>query len=708
MGFYNIFNGVNSGGLCIGRMKRIIFILIMLIAFSSFTTATVEQSDVIFAWEGDNDFTPTKGAWTLTNTGGNVVFSSAEKKLGTHSFDLRTDKSYMKTNWVDYDLAHTIDMWIYIDAWTGTNYAILWSTDSANPTSMQDYSLAVELGAEHFQWDLADNIAITLELGVWHHVLVSYDGADTTLYLNGTSQGTFPDDPNSNQEMMFGVFANNYDVREFDGYMDSIKIIDRAITSTEATQLYNSNNGVTYDDLFIPPVNNNISISLYYPINGTTYFGDFNGSIVVNLTNVNGSANCNINNDTRWTVQGSNFGNETVLFYNNTPIIETNVSIQIDCYDSSSYNNYTGLWFSKYNILNVSIYNDITGDLINSTVDMALYNPTYYNSSYSTDNGSIYIIGLTNGTYTAEFSSDNYSNREYSVTLGFGETTQLKAYLSVIDGNVIFTARDRGTGAVIQGATITVKKYIDGILTTIYVKETDITGRIQFGYGEGVEYYFTVTKTGYEDKTFTLDPIIFTEYSVYMDSTAEIEDTTDLAGVSILHSPKLFYEGLNNLSVTISNTDGALTSYGVNVSYLNNKTSYTGTNAYGSSFDESFNINGSTWGDMLYLTIYYTLNGGNEKVFSYNYEIVPEPSNNTILYNQDKTYGLGEFERVSIFTLITLIVGGFVSLFAGVIAGLGSGLLIMGYFVVTGFISLWYVLIPLFAGSIILIWRSSQ
>jgi hypothetical protein len=519
----------------------------------------------------------------------------------------------------------------------------------------------------------------------YHHHKLFYNSSDNniTIWRDGVYGGTTE---------VTGNFSSS-----------KIKLIDRISGSTSAIDWIN----ITKVTTTPTPSSGDLTITLNYPINNTIFYGDFLNKINVTLSNVNGTANCSIHNDNRWTVSGYDFGNETIIFINNTVITETNFTYQVDCYDIDNYYNLTGAWFIKYNVLNISIYDDITGDLINESVSMNLYNEDYY-QTYETTNGTIYITGLNNGSYSADFSSDNYSNRGYTVTLGFGEITNLNAYLSSIDGEVILTTRDRETGAVIQGATITIKKFIDSVLTTIYTKDTDITGRIQFGYTTGVKYYFTVTKIGYDNKEFVLDPVIFSEYSIYLDSTAIITDDNDMAGVSIVHRPRIFYEGINNITVTISNPDGALLSYGFNYSYLGNTNSSSGSNAYGSTLEDIFNISGSSWGDKVRLIIYYRLNGETTKSYTYNYEIIPEPSNNTFMYNQNKHYGLGEFERVSIFTLMTLFIGGMFTIFTGAITGFGVMLLMMGYFVKIGFISLWYVVIPIFAGSIILIWRVSQ
>ncbi len=85
----------------------------------------------------------------------------------------------------------------------------------------------------------------------WHHVVAKFDGDDLYLYVDGVME-------NSQDIGWYGPFFENEYVHigarkrysstyeEFDGLIDEVGIWNRALTSEEITELYNSNAGVSY------------------------------------------------------------------------------------------------------------------------------------------------------------------------------------------------------------------------------------------------------------------------------------------------------------------------------------------------------------------------------------------------------------------------------------------------------------------------------
>jgi hypothetical protein len=91
--------------------------------------------------------------------------------------------------------------------------------------------------------------------GLWHNVLATFDGTTTTLYVDnnivGTNNATLNTIPTTLKFMRFQV--NNTDI-------DEVGFWNRVLTPTEITTLYNAGAGLTYP--FSPPITGNPSFLL--------------------------------------------------------------------------------------------------------------------------------------------------------------------------------------------------------------------------------------------------------------------------------------------------------------------------------------------------------------------------------------------------------------------------------------------------------------
>ncbi|MBU3896762.1 MAG: LamG domain-containing protein [Nanoarchaeota archaeon] len=84
--------------------------------------------------------------------------------------------------------------------------------------------------------------------GNWHFVMTTYDGANVILYYDGVEQNRFglTGDLESASANNLWIGDINLAGWEMDGIIDEVKLYDRALSSTEITELYN--NGKQYID----------------------------------------------------------------------------------------------------------------------------------------------------------------------------------------------------------------------------------------------------------------------------------------------------------------------------------------------------------------------------------------------------------------------------------------------------------------------------
>jgi len=92
----------------------------------------------------------------------------------------------------------------------------------------------------------------------------------------------------------------------------------------------------------------------------------------------------------------------------------------------------------------------------------------------------------------------------------------LNSYLIESAYNSVFTFKNIETGAILTGVQFAISRDVLGVPTLIQTLASDITGRIKLYYTPDVEYSFVASLSDYETKTFTLNPVIFSSYNVWL------------------------------------------------------------------------------------------------------------------------------------------------------------------------------------------------
>ena len=69
---------------------------------------------------------------------------------------------------------------------------------------------------------------------------VVFDGTNVIIYVNGVSKGTDTiGAPTSSPSNIFTIGNRSTSDRAFDGFIDEVRIYNRALTTAEITDLYN-------------------------------------------------------------------------------------------------------------------------------------------------------------------------------------------------------------------------------------------------------------------------------------------------------------------------------------------------------------------------------------------------------------------------------------------------------------------------------------
>ena len=374
-------------------------------------------------------------------------------------------------------------------------------------------------------------------------------------------------------------------------------------------------------------------------------------------------------------------------------------------------NNYQSYQFNLYttNSININIFDEQTGNKITENVSI-IFSSDSDQFTNITSTGSFYIDYLDNTEYQISFSADNYDVRIYTVTVGNKTAQNLNAYLAANTSKVLFTVSDTDTSEILSGALVSMYTYINGSWETIESKDTDITGRVQFSYIEDINYKFYISKSGYQDYIFYLNPILFTEYDIKIIKTTLINYSQDYDNVNIIYAPNYFIDDSeNSFNWIISSTSGYLIDYGIMLTFEDGSIlQSTGNNAIGSQLNINFNLSDSSVYDVVKLDYYYISTVSSRKNFTLNIPINVNitAEKNTFMSNTGNTFGLGIFTRVALATMVVLFIVGISTMVGQTLPGFVLGLFAYGYMAYIGFIPLWLILPSILVGLIFMNWLS--
>lgn len=396
------------------------------------------------------------------------------------------------------------------------------------------------------------------------------------------------------------------------------------VNNTQFTNVENISILVICDDTIVESnvsfwfmLTSNFSISLDYPINSTTYYGDYNGSVVINFTQPSSSASCTIN-DSRWTFD--NTDSTTVYsFINNTKITQNNVSIYIECVDLINKSQNLTFWYYLETILDVYFFDEATLQLLNKTITFDLIYSTGADNYTTKMNLSIYSI--IPGEYEISYASEGYVNRRSYLTVIEGQKHNISLFLvnSSTVSQIIANLYDE-FGNKLSGYIIKTYRRISGDYYHVETSKTNTNGQTDFNAALNTPLYYwliyspdgeTLYKQTLETEIYgtTLDfditltsPVghIFNTLGTYLYSL-DFDNTTnkwtyifiDQSGTSVYNNLAVYKAIDNTLIATngTTSTTGILT-INMNGLYENGSTYIASATANASP---SFEIDVASW-----------------------------------------------------------------------------------------------------------------
>jgi hypothetical protein len=208
----------------------------------------------------------------------------------------------------------------------------------------------------------------------------------------------------------------------------------------------------------------------------------------------------------------------------------------------------------------VALRNSDTGDLINTNVT-AIIETTTTSELYTFSDGTGFFFNLTNGTtYDLTFISDyGYGSAYY--TINYNTSYQhLNAYLAPNGTAISFNLQDV-TGAPIDGASVSLYAYVNGFLTLVGQKDSNIVGISRFYPTEERTHVINVTKNGFISRQFSLDlDDIDSPYTITLERTSDYDFARCTEQIIYDWHPRntQIYPQLTNFSYNISDNLSSL------------------------------------------------------------------------------------------------------------------------------------------------------
>ena len=543
-------------------MKKILFISLFFLILCSLTSIAVDiKTDLVNFWDMETltnggDLKDLQGINNGTIDGANATTG---KIGGAYDFE-RDDTDTVRIDDMDFSSGYTLNAWFNPESLPASEayYFILGNQDDAVGLALYN-----DLGTQKvclYHQGLAACLNETLQLGQWYMITGTWNGSgtNTKLWLNGTLKVTggikTGVGANGNPNAYIGSW-NDAVTHNFDGIIDDTGFWNREKSASDIDYLWNNGAGKR---VFVPQ---NLSLSLIYPSNTTIYYGDYNGSILIDLSDVDGSATCSIN-DSRWTLDTTSpFGNGTVQWINNTSIDQNNISIFINCTDDSHTSNLS-FWFYLETILDINVFNEETESSLNgSTVLVNLISDNFANN-YTITTGNLSIQSLNDGSYTIEYSADGFDKRLYYLTVVTGKKYIVNLYLlnsstsTLIIPTIINQLSEKVSNVTIKMqrhyvssnsfVTVSMTRTNDEGEGIIYADIYDVNYKLLFEYegsiiGEEQPAPFTKTEPTYR---INLEDNAYTSWVMYDDV---ISNVTFIKSSGTIYARFIYDDVTNNL-----------------------------------------------------------------------------------------------------------------------------------------------------------------
>lgn len=145
----------------------------------------------------------------------------------------------------------TISIWYKLNAISTATYPGPFAYGGASPYNTFGYYLnSVNAVFQGYSYD--QPFSFTTVAGTWYHAVVVFQSGVAKIYINGNLIGEI-------SRPLLNTTNSPFKIGNFNGFVDDVKIYDRAISPTEVTSLYNTNTTLSTSNFN----QNNLEVAIY-------------------------------------------------------------------------------------------------------------------------------------------------------------------------------------------------------------------------------------------------------------------------------------------------------------------------------------------------------------------------------------------------------------------------------------------------------------
>ncbi len=143
--------------------------------------------------------------------------------------------------------ARTVSIWAKIDTYVN-NYNFIFGYGAAANSSNYGFAVQKDVSNNYtfhnyaFGDDVSQAAGTFTNPTAWHHYVTTFDGTSAKMYVDGALRTTVAKPNWNTTSSNFFIGGNSYGGSSFTGSVDDLVIYDRALTDTEVTNLFNTNN----------------------------------------------------------------------------------------------------------------------------------------------------------------------------------------------------------------------------------------------------------------------------------------------------------------------------------------------------------------------------------------------------------------------------------------------------------------------------------
>jgi len=334
----------------------------------------------------------------------------------------------------------------------------------------------------------------------------------------------------------------------------------------------------------------------------------------------------------------------------------------------------------SYNV-NINIFDELTGNKINTSTTTLAFNGLVQQYSFSTANGSYYANFLTPDTYNIVASNPLYFSRNYVLTVNGVMTLNVYLLNATNTNNQAVTYTITDLKAVpLSGVLLVSQKLSNVTLVTVENRVSDVAGQALLSQDKTSFYTLTVSLAGYVTRTISFQPIA-TTYVVRLSSLTgtNVNNTYSNSNYSLSPSVKVLSPGIYNFSISTTSSSGSLSYFGISqgASIVNS------TSASGGLAQLSYDGSGVSTSRNVTFSYFLATNDGNSLVFNqtyifYNYTQGGNFSLSALSGNYQSEIGSGGFLLFGVFILIGIVLV-FATFVAGRVLGMIAAVVVVAF-----------------------------